>query len=220
MRALITLGLLLLCKLSLAGIHITFSDYIIFGGDTLTLSNRPLDSYFDLYPELMPIPEEPFTHANNQYTAVFEIKDSSLYLTAIYTDKTDTDNTNGRKNLISEVFEGQKEVRMNWFSTSLVFGTSSLGRSKRIYGNQRNEKFYLALINDGKVSSIKESKAKKIKRLRHRLFKEFSKTPQYIALENTGFGPDSDLKPKEIEKYLQNKIFDYTSQTKKEKTTR
>jgi hypothetical protein len=218
MRIIISSVLVLLCKLSFGGVKITFTDYIVSGKDTLKLSNRPLDPYFDLYPGLKPLPEKPFIHAHNQYTAIYVIKDSSLYLTAIYTDKTDTNNPLSRKNLICEVFEGRKVVRMDWYSATLVFGTEPLGGSKNIYGNQRDEDFYVAQIGDGEVISIVESKAQKIKRLRHRLFKEFASTPQCLALKKRIFPPNSDLKQKEFERYLQNRIFDYTTLIRKEKT--
>jgi len=217
MKNLITFCCLLIIKFSFAGIHITFTDYIIWEGDTLTLSNRPLDPYFDLYPELMPLPDKPFIHANNQYTAIFEIKKSSLYLTAIYTDKLDSTNARHPKNLISEVFNGKTELRMDWLSTTLVFGTSVLGGSKNIYGNQKNEKFFVALIDEGTVTSKRNLSANKLKKLRHRLFKEFSTTTTYITLQKKIFGIDNRT-PKEFEKYLHNRIFDYTSRVNKEKT--
>ena len=217
MKIIKTLFLVLIFDVSKAGITVTFQDYLILNEDTLVLSNRPLDSYFDLYPHLMPEVNDPYIHANNQYTAYFEIEDSTFYLIAIYSDKIDSSSSSGLKNLIEDIFNTSKRVKMNWFSTTLVFGTSVLGTSIRVHGHQRREKFFVAMIDAGDVLSIRLSKTRNIKRLRHQLFKEFCRTPDSIILHEEIFNT-SNFKPKAFERYLGNRVFDITSEINKENT--
>ena len=66
MKIAITAILVLFFHVTQAGNIVTFQDYLIVNGDTLVLSNRPLDSYFELYPDLMPEMDEPYTHATER----------------------------------------------------------------------------------------------------------------------------------------------------------
>ena len=131
----------------------------------------------------MPEMDEPYTHANNQYTAFFAIEDSTFYLTAIYTDKTDSSSSSGLENLIGSIFNTSEKIRMDWFSSTVIFGTSTLGVNKKVYGKQKHEMFLVAAVSEGQVLSVKTLKAKTLKRMRHQCFKEFlgrQNVPNYI----------------------------------------
>ena len=217
MKIAITAILVLFFHVTQAGNIVTFQDYLIVNGDTLVLSNRPLDSYFELYPDLMPEMDEPYTHANNQYTAFFAIEDSTFYLTAIYTDKTDSSSSAGLENLIGSIFNTSEKIRMDWFSSTVIFGTSTLGVNKKVYGKQKHEMFLVAAVSEGQVLSVKTLKAKTLKRMRHQCFKEFSRTPECAELHQKIFHTTVS-KPGEFETYLGNRVFDLTSQINKKAT--
>jgi len=84
MKIAITAILVLFFHVSQAGNIVTFQDYLIVNGDTLVLSNRPLDPYFELYPDLMPEMDEPYTHATEREG--FEPNAPICSISVIYTN--------------------------------------------------------------------------------------------------------------------------------------
>jgi len=200
-------------SLSLKATKVTVYDYIIFEGDTLILFNSPLQPYFDIFPEHYPKFDQYFYGATKQYTAIYEFKDSVLHLNSIYTNKYGKDSALINVNVISEIFKGQHPVKMDWFSTCLVIGTEGIGH-KRIYGNQKDEEFFMIRIENGKWKSKKKTSPRQIKRFEHKLFKEFVKTEEYSNLSEQYF----NIKPKRLESILSHRILDLTSRIEIEKT--
>ena len=141
MKIAITAILVLFFHVSQAGNIVTFQDYLIVNGDTLVLSNRPLDPYFELYPDLMPEMDEPYTHANNQYTAFFAIEDSTFYLTAIYTDKTDSSSSSGLENLIGSILTPQRKSEWTGFRQRLFLAPLLWVSTKRFMANKNMKCF-------------------------------------------------------------------------------
>lgn len=198
---------------NLMAIKVDVYDYMIFEGDTLRMFNSPLEPYFGKFPEQDPAPDKLFLGATKQYTAYYELRDSILYLKSIYTAKFDEDSSLISVNVIADIFKGQQEVKMKWFSTNLIIGTDILGR-KRVVGNQKDEDFFILQIDGGELKSIKRTNPRKIKKLKHQLFKEFSKTDKYTSI--TKQYPEA--KPREVEVILGNRILDYTSKIEIEQT--
>ena len=104
--------------------------------------------------------DEPYTHANNQYTAFFAIEDSTFYLTAIYTDKTDSSSSSGLENLIGSIFNTSEKIRMDWFSSIIICTSLSCQQKGR---QTKHEMFLVAAVSEGQVLSVKTLKAKTLK---------------------------------------------------------
>lgn len=205
MKTLLFIITFFLCQ-NLTAMRVDVYDYMIFKGDTLRMFNSPLEPYFEKFPEQYPKPDQLFLGASKQYTAYYELRDSILYLKSINIAKFDEDSSLISVNVIADIFKGQQEVKMKWFSTKLVIGMDILGR-KRAVGNQKDEDFFILQIDSGKLKSIIRTNPRKIKKLKHRLFKEFSKTQKYISI--TKQYPKANSR--EIEKILGHRILDYTS---------
>lgn len=97
-------------------------DRIIWEGKTYSLLCNPLGPYFQEYPDKRP--QGGFSTALwRGYVATFEIINNQLYLTEIITDpfaEYREDSISLQKNLVEEIFPGQKKVKVDWFTGLLV----------------------------------------------------------------------------------------------------
>ncbi|MDB2473827.1 hypothetical protein N9W70_05190 [Schleiferiaceae bacterium] len=194
-----------LIGINLYSAEIRTPDYIKYKGQTLTISNSPMELYFELYPELVPKPDIFWIHTNKNYSAVYELKDSVLYLIEINIERLTNDSSYNKVNVISEIFEGQSRVEMDWLSTILIIEPESFQKGK----------YEIIHFDKGKLRSTKMAKLKQVKKLKHNLFEEFTHTDEFLQIKKQ----HSDWTNESIEQIVvRDKILEYSSQIDNNKT--
>lgn len=198
----------------LSAIEIRTSDYIKINGKTFTITNSPLEPYFKLYPEIAPKSDIFFLETNKNYEAVYEFIDSVLYVVEINVSRLAEDSSYKTVNIISEVFNGLHEVKMEWYTTTLIIEPVYLTPEGR-KGSFQNDNYIVLQVESGKLKSKKSASLRQVNKLKHSLFKKFTNTKEYGQIKEQY----SEWKVEDIEKQIiGDEILEFTAQIDLKKT--
>jgi len=176
MRYYILLFLLVISN-DLVSAEIGVRDYLRYEGRNLAIINSPLEPYFDLFPDLRPYGF--CFQITKCYSAIYEIRDSKLYLIELkifkYPESWET------KDVLSKVFDGKAEVLMEWYTSTIVIDLNN-SKIKGEYIKRRKYSHLKITIKNGFVVQKRKSSYRGVNRLKNKLFRQFKKTDEFRGI--------------------------------------
>lgn len=189
-------------------------DRIIHNGQEYSLNSNPLEGYFEKFPDKRPVGGIMSTALWRGYVATFEIKNSRLFLEDIeieYEDITSMESDNIKfKSVINEVFPGQKEIILDWFTGLLVIPHGELVNYVHMGYGSTYEKYILLEIDKGYLKQEKNFKHKEYEKFKEKQFQAFKRTEEYEKIK-TELQKNGDRDDEFIDAFIRNFVIEYTS---------
>lgn len=162
-----------------------FPDKIIYGGKAYNLNSNPLEPYFQIYPDRRPKGGTISTALWRGYVATFEIVDSQLVVKDIQIQSfQDSAGHSYRrwKSVMLEVFPGQTNVPLKWWSGLLVLPHGKLINYVHMGYGSTYKKYILLAIDKGHFTTEKRFNHKAYEKFKDRQFQVFKGTQDYRDL--------------------------------------
>ncbi len=190
-----------------------YPDKIIYIGKEYDLHSNPLEEYFEKNPDKRPEGGIMSTALWRGYVATFEVKDSQLYLKDIeiqYHDTTSKESYPYKwKSVISEVFPGQKVVKINWLTGLLAIPHGKLVNYVHMGYGSTYKNYILLEFNKGDLKREKRFKYKQYEKFKERQFQAFKQTAEYKKIKSD-FQKDGSS-DEFIDSFLRDFVTKYTS---------
>jgi hypothetical protein len=199
MKPLLLSLFVLLSNLSIA-VEVGNPDFIKYNGEYLMIEEAPMDEFFKKHPELAPKNAVTvFLNMTKDYSAVYEIKNGTLYLIELNYSRGNGDGDIENVDWIAETFKDQNEVKIDWFTNVLII----LPRTRNLEPS-KCEMYHTVKIIDGEVKGINGYTEKEFYKFRHQLFRQYRKSTEFKLLKKEY----SFYSKKEIERlFIGNSIF-------------
>ena len=194
--------------ISAVAVEIGNPDFIKYRGEYLMIHNTPMEVFFKKYPELAP--KNAVTvimQMSKDYSAIYEIKNGDLYLIELNYSRYNEADILENVNWITETFKDQNEVKLDWFTSTLIIYPRT-----RNFEKSTSEKFHLVKILKGKVKEINELTVQEFQKLKHRLFKKYKKTEEFKLMKKK-YSNSSNWQIENL--IIGNSIFDLMSKHEK-----
>lgn len=188
-------------------------DIIIYNGEKCKLHSNPLEAYFEKNPDKRPKGGIMSTALWRGYVATFEVRDNQLFLKDIeieYEDTTSKESYNYKwKSVINEVFQNQKEIKIDWLTGLLVIPHGKLVSYVHMgYGSTYNN-YTLLEIDKGDLKKELNFKYKEYEKFKERQFQVFKQTEHYKEIKaNLQKDGSSD---EFIDSFLRSFVTEYSS---------
>jgi len=190
-----------------------YPDKIFFEGKEYNLHSNPLESYFEKNPDRRPKGGLNSTGLWRGYVATFEMRDSQFFVKDIqiqYWDTTDKKSYDTKwKSVMTEVFPGQKNIKVDWLSGLLVLPFGKFVNYVHMGYGSTYEKYLLLEINKGNYIRSKQFDYKDYEIFKNKQFKAFKKTDEYketkAKLKKDGSSDEF------IDSFLRSFVTQYTS---------
>lgn len=188
-------------------------DKIIYKGKEYSLNSNPLEAYFEKNPDKRPTNGIMSTALWRGYIATFEVKDNQLILKDIeieYKDSTSKEHFNYKwRSVIEEVFQGQKDIKIDWLTGLLVIPHGKLVNYVPMGFGSTYKKYILLEIDKGNLKREKRFNYKDYERFKEKQFQAFKQTEEYkrikADLQNDGSTDEF------VDTFLRSFVTDYTS---------
>ncbi|HEQ72177.1 MAG TPA: hypothetical protein ENN69_06790 [Spirochaetia bacterium] len=189
-------------------------DILVFQGKEYALHSNPLERYFNDHPEKRP--EAPLRSTNlwRGYVARFELTDGKLYLTDILIQKLKDDTAQNFEtvwvSVLADVFPGQKQVLLDWYTGILVCPYGKLVNYVHMGYGSTYEYYKLFEITTGGLTGEKDMGYEAYLEFRKRQFEAFQETEEYQELVRK-LQEENDYSREYIDGFLSAFVTEYTS---------
>jgi rRNA processing protein Krr1/Pno1 len=179
-----------------------YSDILIYNGKKYSLTVNPMEGYFKKYPEKRP--KGGSTALWRGYVATFEIIDNELFVVDIEIENNTVTIIDGKvknaelgwKSIINECLDGQRPMKVDWFSGLLILPQGKLVKYVHMGYGSTYEYYTLIEIENGNYIREFNLNNEQYNKYRNAQYEAYKKTNEYQEIFdklNDGTMPDEML---------------------------
>lgn len=159
-------------------------DVLIMDGEPQSLDTNPLAPYLRAHPDALPRSEYSSSGNWRGYVATWEVTGGRLLLRKIDVAfpnpaPREDDYSPLIRNVIDEVFPGEKEVVATWYSGTLIIPSGKMLEYVHMGYGSTFEHYTLVTVSEGSVIKSLDLDAEQFKQYRDAQFAAFQRTPEY-----------------------------------------